>query len=268
MNIYMIIHHSHLKNNLLPYLYIGSDTQDRLLLEQYCGSSTSLNQQINYCGLSDFSKEILWQGDINGLHQLGYTMLVELEETFHQSFDVARDPRFYNKVEANTDFTTHGKAVYVYKNDPYKKKVILPTNHSDVINGLVDGFQKGKKYPKTSEQIEKLKRPFTEEHKNKISASKKGKPNPKLRKPKTDQHKAKMRQTKSQAHREKLCELNQRRQNTAIEQLNTNGKVIQQFVSIREAAEYMGDLRYRSIISDCCRGKQKTAIGYLWRYVE
>lgn len=263
----MIIHHSNLKNNRPPYLYIGSDTRDRFPLEQYCGSSMSLSQEIKRCGVHDFSKEILWQGTQTELGQLGFEKIVELEELIHQRLCVVRDVRFYNKVKANTDFTTQGKAVYVYRDDPFRKTVILPTNHPDVVNHYVNGFQKGNRYPKTSEQIEKLRGSFSEIHKKKISNAKRGKPVPNLRKPKTEQHKINMRQPKTELHRKKLCELNQLRQNVAVEQLDKQGNILNRFASIKEAAEFIGTPKYRSVISDCCRGKQKTAVGYIWRYV-
>lgn len=49
-----------------------------------------------------------------------------------------------------------------------------------------------------------------------------------------------------------------------IIQLDLNGKIIKEYNSMKEAAEIL-NIRAGNI-SNCCRGKQKTAFGFKWRY--
>ena len=49
-------------------------------------------------------------------------------------------------------------------------------------------------------------------------------------------------------------------------QFDKYGKLLQEFNSIREAANFLKISEV--IISHCCRGKQKTAFGYIWKYKE
>lgn len=271
MNIYLIINEYHLINNIAPWYYIGSDSKDRF--DTYYGSSKSLRRDIDTTGRPWFSKRVLWHGD----HlPAGINTLVELEEVFHINSNVVRDHRYYNKVKANTNFTTAGRAVYIYNDDPHNKTVVLPTDHPDVIARKVRGFQKGRNYPKTEEQIEKLRRPLSEKHKRNISQALKGHfktGNPRgedtrrrMRKPKSEEHKAKMRKPKTAEHRRKLQCLNEQRQNTPVQQISVDGKAIQTFSSIRDAAMSMGNINKRTSISCCCRGIQQTAYGFRWQY--
>lgn len=48
--------------------------------------------------------------------------------------------------------------------------------------------------------------------------------------------------------------------------LTLNGEFIKRFNSVVEANEYLGQPRSRDNISNCARGKYKTAYGYIWKY--
>lgn len=55
----------------------------------------------------------------------------------------------------------------------------------------------------------------------------------------------------------------------AVECLDkTTGSTVRIFKSQAEANDWCGVSRYDGHISACCNGKQKTAYGYRWRYVE
>lgn len=53
-----------------------------------------------------------------------------------------------------------------------------------------------------------------------------------------------------------------------IAQYNMNGEHIQTFDSITEACNFLKLSRYSSSISACCKGKHKSAYGYIWRYLD
>ena len=84
--------------------------------------------------------------------------------------------------------------------------------------------------------------PLTESHKKKISNSKKGK---KL----SEKTKERMRQNSQRIN---------------VYQYTLDGELVNVWKSTREAAEYCG--MSNSSISKCCRGKWKTANGYVWQY--
>lgn len=50
-----------------------------------------------------------------------------------------------------------------------------------------------------------------------------------------------------------------------VGQYDASGKLIQQYISIADAARKNGYVRTR--ISECCSGKQRTYKGYIWKYM-
>ena len=81
----------------------------------------------------------------------------------------------------------------------------------------------------------------SEEHKRKIGEGNKGKVI-------SEETKQKIRQSKSKK----------------VIQYDLNGNLIKIWNSIKEAIESTGATH----ISDCCKGKSKTAGGYIWRYAD
>lgn len=68
-------------------------------------------------------------------------------------------------------------------------------------------------------------------------------------------------------------EVNQRDKSKMINQYDKQGNFIQTFSSAMEAARAVGKITSTSNgasshITDCCRGKQKTAYGYIWKFFE
>lgn len=53
-----------------------------------------------------------------------------------------------------------------------------------------------------------------------------------------------------------------------VEQLNLAGKHVATFESAKVAAKQFGNKNIAMQIGECCRGKQKTAHGFKWRYVK
>lgn len=88
----------------------------------------------------------------------------------------------------------------------------------------------------------KQKRVLSEDHKQKISASLKGKP-------------------LSEATKERIRKNSQR---INVYQYTTDGELVCVWKSTRDAERNGGFSN--SAISKCCRGKRKTAGGYVWKY--
>lgn len=53
--------------------------------------------------------------------------------------------------------------------------------------------------------------------------------------------------------------------NTKVYQYDLNGKFIKEFNSIKDAIKELS-IKNGSLISACCKGKKKSAYGYMWRY--
>ena len=103
-------------------------------------------------------------------------------------------------------------------------------------------------------------RTFSKETRKKISDAIK-------RKPKSEECKQKLRNINLGKHlseetRKKVSESHFK----PVYQLDKNGNIINEFDSILAAALYIH--RDNSSISKCCKGKQKTCGGYMWRYKE
>jgi group I intron endonuclease len=69
--------------------------------------------------------------------------------------------------------------------------------------------------------------------------------------------------------RQKMIEVNKihnigEKSKRSVQQFTKDGEYITTFMSIKEAAEFVGVST--SCISECCNGKQKTAAGYKWSY--
>lgn len=52
-----------------------------------------------------------------------------------------------------------------------------------------------------------------------------------------------------------------------VQQFDLNGKLLNTFGSIREAARFLGNENLNIHISEACRGKRKTVKEYIWRYM-
>ena len=67
------------------------------------------------------------------------------------------------------------------------------------------------------------------------------------------------------------CEVNQKKLGKIVEQYDLNNNYIQSFPSAKSAAESLGKITSTSRgasshISDVCKGKRKTAYGFIWRF--
>lgn len=87
---------------------------------------------------------------------------------------------------------------------------------------------------------------MSEEQKKKISAAKLG-------------------TTHSEAAKKKMSEAAKKRARHIL-QFSENGSFIKEWESARQVEETLGI--FTTSIGKCCRGKQKTAGGYVWKYKE
>ena len=103
---------------------------------------------------------------------------------------------------------------------------------------------------KLKQSLIKKNHKVSEECRNKISSSMKGKP-------KTEEHKVNM----------SLCRLNKpTKRHKSVIQLTLQGIPIREWNKIKEASKFLGKPNDTSSISSCCQGKLKTAMGFKWKY--
>ena len=201
MNIYLIINHYNVKNNIFPYLYIGSDTKDRVSMESYPGSSKHVKTDIESIGIKWFSKHLLWQGSMNDLISQGFTTITQLERSIHILLDVVKNPIFYNAVLANEKFNTNNKATYYHVDDPDKKLLLLPTDDPRVISGVYIGRNTGMVCTDaTREKLRERPHPssfFTNWGLHLTGIKKKSTEN--YKKPKSEKHKQNLRKPKNKS---------------------------------------------------------------------
>jgi arsenate reductase-like glutaredoxin family protein len=109
----------------------------------------------------------------------------------------------------------------------------------------------------SEQMIEKIKNHPTRG--KKISMSNKGKINPNKGKPFSEEHKSKIKATRSFLKNRKNTW-----QNEPVLQYDLDGNFLREFASQTEAVYFVnakGDG-----VGACCRGKQKTAYGYIWKF--
>jgi hypothetical protein len=92
--IYETINLYNKENNILPYLYIGSDQYND---PKYLGSSKDLIKDIKKIGKEHFEKRILCEFN----YEIDNVTLRKIESNIQKSIDVANDPKYYNKTNSS-----------------------------------------------------------------------------------------------------------------------------------------------------------------------
>lgn len=61
-------------------------------------------------------------------------------------------------------------------------------------------------------------------------------------------------------------EINSSKLSKKVNQYDKDGNLINTFVSVKEAEESLGYKKGNTKISECCNGKRKSCLGYIWKY--
>lgn len=61
-------------------------------------------------------------------------------------------------------------------------------------------------------------------------------------------------------------EINSTKLSKKVNQYDKDGNLINTFVSVKEAEESLGYEKGNTKISECCNGKRKSCLGYIWKY--
>lgn len=171
------------------------------------------------------------------------------------------------KFESNIYNLTHSKYVGCrkcryrqageYRKEHPEESPFYGKHHSDESRAKISAASSGSGnywYGKTGEESPNYGRKFSEEHKAKISAALKGKK-------KSEETKTKLSKSKTG----KMMGANNPNSKPII-QFNVNGDIIAEYDSIKSAERALGISGKASHIGDVCRGKQKSAYGFFWKY--
>jgi group I intron endonuclease len=224
------------KNLINNKKYIGKDSYND---PNYLGSGTLFLEDIELYGRDNFKKEIL--------EYCTKETLGEREEYWIDYFNAVKSNEFYNIRSQTSGW--YNKNLNEEKYNSVVKKISKGNKGKKISNetrlkisnnqerkGKLRAANINKPKPEGFGEIIRQKatgRKYTDEHKQKISKSKLGKPHPKSGK--------------------------------VILQLDKEGNTIKQHNSIEEAAKYIG--KKRSNISCCLTGVSKTAYGFQWKYI-
>jgi len=229
-------------------IYIGCSTNldKRKLKYSYvdCKSQPKLYESLNKFGW----KNHLW----NIIEECNDEQLFEKEKYYIKKYNSYNDGLNSNEGGFGT----------IYHTNETKSKI------SEARQGWIPSKERGEKIGN------KIKgRKYTEEHKSKISKALKGKPNGlkgRTSPNKDNSYSLEVREKmsylkKGTSHsletKQKMSQSNKKR--TKIEQYNLENELIKIWDCIADAKKYIkkGD------IWGCLKGKQKTAGGYIWKYV-
>ena len=225
------------KNLINGKKYIGKDSHND---PNYLGSGALLLEDIKIHGKENFKKEIL--------EQCTKENLGEREEYWINYFNAVKSKNFYN-IKSQTS--------------GWYNKDLNEDKYNYVVNKISIG-NKGKK--RTQETKDKISN--NQERKDKLRAANIGRPKPEgfgeiirqkaTGRKYTDEHKQKISDSKTGKPHPK--------NGTSIIQLDKNNNMIKEFKSINEAAD--SNIKFkRSNISCCLTGISKTAYGFKWKYI-
>lgn len=101
-----------------------------------------------------------------------------------------------------------------------------------------------------------LGRKFTEEHRRKMRESQLGEKNHQYGKKASEEVRAKMRASQKKGIDNPMS--------VKVDQFDLDGNLVRTFNSLSDIRRELG--HHHCCISDCCRGRQKTAYGFIWKY--
>ena len=163
----------------------------------------------------------------------------------------------------NTDWVHGILGKFDNKNDALRYEAFLIAMLDSVKNGYNTSSYGSGDFKRSEETKKKMSesqtgRVFTEEHKKKMSdnhADFSGEKNPNFGKRHSEESKKKMSEAKIGNHN---------RPQKPVLQFSKTGEFIAEYPSIMEASRQTGC--NKGHICNCCKGKQKSACGYIWKY--
>ena len=128
----------------------------------------------------------------------------------------------------------------------------------------------GSHWSLSEETKDKMRKTKSEEHRKHISEARRGAGNPLFGKPLSEEHRKKISESEmgrklSDEHKAKLSGANNSNSKKVMMIDSSTGKCFRVWDSTGQASRELGISQQN--ISSCCRGKRKTAGGYIWQYM-
>lgn len=133
--IYLIINLHNIKNNVTPFLYVGSKADSRKF-SSYWSSSKYVKDDVEKFGVESFAKVIL--------HKVSYydiAELLEVELETQQKLSVLSNPAFYNRALANGKMDPNSAVGTVWMRQFGKNKRVPK---EEVSRHLLEGYDLGR----------------------------------------------------------------------------------------------------------------------------
>lgn len=232
-------------NRINGHRYVGQSSSGS---DKYFGSGTALKKAIQKYGKHNFTKEIVehckameldekeiqWISKLNTYKGEGYN-LTPGGDGWTKGMKHSKDTR--DRLLENP--SQKGKV----RNEETKQKI--RESLASYRNSLTQEERK-QIYGKSGQKLKGVTKVFSEEHKRNLSIGQTGK----TKSPRTPEHLTKI----AEKHRRSVC---------IVDQLQETP--VTTYTSIREASEATGIPM--SSICCACKGRQKTAGGFVWKYL-
>ena len=217
----------------------------------------------------------------NGKSYIGMTSL-EPKRRWNNGWGYKNQPKIWSDIKEsdwNTDWEHNIIGKFVDKQEALNIEEMFIRLFDSINEGYNTSSYGSGNYEKTEEQKRKMSeshigKHFSEEHRKKISESKTGKHF-------SEEHRKKISESKigekhpmfgkhfSEEHKKRMSASmtgNHNRPQTPVLQYSKSGEFIAEYPSIKEAEKQTGC--HQSQICECCKGKRKSAGGFIWRYKE
>ena len=183
----------------------------------------------------------------NGKSYIGMTSR-KPKERWHSGWGYKNNLRMWNDIQ-NSDWNTDWEHNIIGKFEDKQEAL----NLEEMFIWLFDSTNEG--YNTSTYGSGNYER--TEEQKRKISESMTGEKNPNFGKHFSEEHKKKISEAQTGNHN---------RPQTQVLQYSKSGELIAEYPSTHEAERQTGC--NHGHICDCCKGKYKSAGGFIWKYKE
>lgn len=214
--------------------YFGSGIALKKAIQKY-GKQNFIKEIVEYCQATELNeKEIQWISKLNTYKGEGYN-LTPGGDGWTKGMKHSKDTR--DKLLENP--SQRGKV----RDEKTKQKI---RESLAVYRNSLTQEERKQIYGKSGQKLKGRSKTFSEEHKKNLSIGQTGKP----KSPRTPEHLKKI----AEKHRKRVCKID-----------TVQETVVTTYQSIKEASELTG-IPVSSICC-ACRGRQKTAGGFIWKYL-
>lgn len=232
-------------NQINGHKYVGQSSRG---LDTYFGSGTALKKAIQKYGKHNFTKEIVEYCQATELNEKEVQWISKLDTYRGEGYNLTPGGDGWTKGMKHSKDTVNK----LLKNPSQKGKTRSEETKQKIRESLaayrnsLTQEERKQIYGKSGQKLKGISRVFSENHKKNLSIGQTGKP----KSPRTLEHISKI----VEKHRKEICKIDP-----------TQERVISTYKSLKEASQNTGIPA--SSICCACKGRQKTAGGFIWKYL-